>query len=122
MKDANESKIVVEVPNTPYPMPNAQQLTPNKLEAFKQGWVNAIALPDNFIDLAFDLTANISVPAMLTSFWVNFPLPEFVRLGVLTALIIGLGCVAYLRQVVPEVKDALLIRLGVVAVGVLLGL
>jgi hypothetical protein len=65
---ADEQKIVVEVPSdrghySPVPIPHS-----NRLEEFKKGWVNAIALPDNLADLAFDLTASLTIPALFSSF------------------------------------------------------
>ena len=61
---ADEQKIVVEVPssNGHYsPVVSTAELS--KLEEFKKGWRNAIAFPDNFTDLAFDLIASLTIPA-----------------------------------------------------------
>ncbi len=119
---ADEQKIVVEVPSdrghySPVPIPQS-----SKLEEFKKGWVNAIALPDNLPDLAYTLASTVAIPALLSSCWVNIPFPGFIRLGVLGVLAIAGIVTLYLRQAVPEVKDILLLRVGLVAVGVLLGI
>lgn len=119
---ADEQKIVVEVPSDRgySPVPSTAELS--KLEEFKKGWVNAIALPDNLPDLAYQLASTVTIPALLGSCWVNIPFPGFIRLGVLGVLAIA-GIVAlYLRQAVPEIKDILLLRVGLIAVGVLLGI
>ncbi|MFN6540886.1 MAG: hypothetical protein RM021_031720 [Nostoc sp. EkiNYC01] len=117
-----QPKIVVEVPDrggsySPLPIPQA-----NKLEEFKKGWINAIALPDNIPDLAYDLTSTIAIPALFSSLWVTLPLPVFIRLGVLAAMAVAGIMTIYLHASVPEVKDVLLLRVGLIAVGVLLGL
>ncbi len=92
------------------------------MEEFRKGWVNAICLPDNLADMAFDLTAFVSIPALLTSFWVSLPLPSFFRLGVLGVLVVSGVVLCYLRQVLPEVENVLLLRISLVALGVILGL
>lgn len=119
---ADEQKIVVEVPSdrghySPVPIPQL-----SKLEEFKKGWVDAIALPDNLADMAFDITASVAIPALLTSCWVSLPLPGFIRLGVLGVLAIAGVLLCYLRQAVPEVDEELSLRVGLAALGVLLGL
>ncbi|MEH1862066.1 MAG: hypothetical protein V7L21_29600 [Nostoc sp.] len=119
---ADEQKIVVEVPSSsgqysPFPIPHS-----NKLEEFKKGWINAIALPDNLPDLAYSLVSSVAIPAMFSSCWVSLPMPGFIRLGALSVLAIAGIVILYLRQTVPEVKDVLLLRIGLVAVGVLLGI
>ncbi|MEJ1930807.1 hypothetical protein WDZ92_11145 [Nostoc sp. NIES-2111] len=120
----NEQKVIVEVPTergnySPLPTPYSQ---PNKLEEFKRGWINAIALPDNLPDLAFDVATSLVIPALLTSCWVTIPIPDFLRLGFLVALSLAASCLLYVRHTIPEVKDLLLLRVGLVAVGVFLGL
>lgn len=118
----DEQKIIVEVPSdrggySPVPSPQL-----SKLEEFKKGWISTIALPDNLPDLAYTLASSVTIPALLSSCWVNIPMPWFIRLGALSVLAIA-GIVAlYLRQAVPEVKDILLLRVGLIAVGVLLGI
>ncbi|MDM9580900.1 hypothetical protein [Nostoc sp. GT001] len=119
---ADEQKIVVEVPSdrghySPIPIPQ-----PSRLEEFKKGWRDAIALPGNLPDLAYSLTSTVAIPALLSSCWVSIPFPGFIRLGVLGVLAIAGVVTLYLRQAVPEVKDILLLRVGLVAVGVLLGI
>ncbi|MEH1849267.1 MAG: hypothetical protein V7L25_30935 [Nostoc sp.] len=120
---ADEQKIVVEVPSSSghySPVTNTADLS--LLEEFKKGWISAIALPDNLPDLAYTLASSVAIPALLSSCWVSIPIPGFIRLGVLGMLVMAGVFVMYLRQVVPEVKDILLLRVGLVAVGVLLGI
>ncbi|MFN6565436.1 MAG: hypothetical protein RMY28_037325 [Nostoc sp. ChiSLP01] len=116
-----QPKIVVEVPGdrgyAPLPAPKT-----NKLEEFKKGWINAIAMPDCVADMAFVVTAFVTIPALLTSCWVSFPLPSFVRLGVLGVLAITGAVLCYLRQAVPEVDEELTFRACLVVLGVILGL
>ncbi|WP_373525077.1 hypothetical protein [Nostoc sp.] len=119
---ADEQKIVVEIPSDRGYSPGPSTPEVSKLEEFKKGWINAIALPDNLPDLIYTLTSSISIPALLSSCWVNIPFPGFMRGGVLGVLVIAGVVVLYLRQSVPEVKDILLLRVGLVAVGVLLGI
>ena len=124
----NEQKIVVEVPSDAYggklrgysPIASTAQLS--RLEHFKRGWSDAIALPDNLPDLAFHLAAHITIPALFSSCWVSLPLPEFLRLLVLGVLAVAGAVLCYLREAVPEVDKVLLFRVGLVALGVLLGL
>ncbi|MEI1375962.1 hypothetical protein PQG02_06830 [Nostoc sp. UHCC 0926] len=120
---ADEQKIVVEVPSVHGDYsPVTSTKEPSKLEEFKKGWVDAIALPDNLPDLAYQLASTVAIPALLSSCWVSIPMPWFIRLLVVGALGIAAIVLLYLRQVVPEVKDILLLRVGLVAVGVLLGI
>ncbi|AUB41310.1 hypothetical protein COO91_07358 [Nostoc flagelliforme CCNUN1] len=119
---ADEQKIVVEVPSERGYSPVASTTELSRLEEFKKGWINAIALPDNLPDLAYTLASTVTIPALLSSCWVSIPIPGFVRLGVLGALAIAGIVTLYLRQAVPEVRDILLLRVGLVAVGVLLGI
>lgn len=119
---ADEQKIVVEVPGDRGYSPVVSAAEPSKLEEFKKGWINAIALPDNLPDLIYTLASSVSIPALLSSCWVNIPFPGFMRVGVVGILAIAGIVVLYLRQSVPEVKDILLLRVGLVAVGVLLGI
>ena len=120
---ADEQKIVVEVPssNGHYsPVVSTAELS--KLEEFKKGWRNAIAFPDNFTDLAFDLIASLTIPALFSSCWANLPLPCFLRLAVVGALIVNGAIACYLYKAVPEIQPILLIRIGLVSLGVALGL
>ncbi|MBD2243233.1 hypothetical protein [Nostoc sp. FACHB-888] len=120
---ADEQKIVVEVPSERghySPVTSTAELS--RLEEFKKGWRNAIALPDNLPDLAYTLASTVAIPALLSSCWVSIPMPGFIRLGVVGILAIAGIVVMYLRQAVPEVKDILLLRVGLVAAGVLLGI
>lgn len=118
----DQQKIVVEIPGDRGQYLPVSTPEPSKLEEFKKGWINAIALPDNLSDLAFDITACLTIPALLSSCWVTIPLPDFLRLGILVMLMIIGSCLLYLREAVPEVRAVLLFRVGLVAVGVLLGI
>ncbi|MEH2392585.1 MAG: hypothetical protein V7K21_13345 [Nostoc sp.] len=119
---ADEQKIVVEVPSDRGYSPVTSTAELSKLEEFKKGWADAIALPDNLLDLAYQLASTVAIPALLSSCWVNIPIPWFIRLGVMGMLGMAGFVVIYLQQAVPEVKDILLFRVGLVAVGVLLGI
>ncbi|MEH2076742.1 MAG: hypothetical protein V7K57_20475 [Nostoc sp.] len=119
---ADEQKIIVEVPSDRGYSPVASTAELSRLEEFKKGWRNAIALPDNLPDMAYELASTVAIPALLSSCWVSIPIPGFIRLGVLGVLAIAGIMILYLRQAVPEVKDILLLRVGLVAVGVLLGI
>ncbi|ACC80330.1 hypothetical protein [Nostoc punctiforme] len=119
---ADEQKIVVEVPSDRGYSPVASTAQVSRLEEFKKGWRNAIALPDNLADLAFDLTASLTIPALFSSSWVSLPLPSFIRWGVMVMLALSGVIACYLRQAIPEIETILLIRLGLIFVGVLLGL
>ena len=119
---ADEQKIVVEVPSDRGYSPVVSTAEVSRLEEFKKGWRNAIALPDNLPDLAYSLTSTVAIPALLSSCWVTIPLPGFIRLGVIGVLAIAGIIVMYLREAVPEIRDILLLRVGLVAVGVLLGI
>jgi hypothetical protein len=117
----NEPKVIVEVPNggnySPVPVP----LATNKLEEFKRGWINAIALPDNPTDLIFEITASVTIPALGTSCWVSFPIPDFLRIGGLIAIAI-LALVVWQALAISEVRNYLIFRLILVGVGVAVGL
>ncbi|MBH8577184.1 hypothetical protein I8752_30265, partial [Nostocaceae cyanobacterium CENA369] len=94
----------------------------SKVEQFKQGWADALALPDNLPDLALDTVACVSIPCLLSSCWVILPIPGFIRLAVLGVLIIAGAWTCYLYQAIPQIKAILLIRVGLILLGVLLGL
>ncbi len=119
---ADEQKIVVEVPNggNYSPVPNPQSPS-NKLEEFKRGWINAIALPDNLTDLVFDITASVTIPALVTSVWASFPIPGFLRVGGLIA--VGIAVLVLWQMLgITELKNCLTFRLILVTVGVAMGL
>ncbi|BAY94777.1 hypothetical protein [Tolypothrix sp. PCC 7601] len=118
---ADEQKIVVEIPSdrTPYaPMPQQQT---NKIEEFRQGWINAIAIPGNLPDLVFDITASITIPALVSSCWASFPLPNFMRVGGAIAFVI-MVLVLWQLLAIPELQRILAFRLALATVGVVLGL
>jgi hypothetical protein len=119
---ADEQKIVIEVPSdrghySPIPIPQL-----SKLDEFKKGWVNVVCLPDNLPDMVFDLTSCVAIPALFSSCWVSLPIPSFMRLGLVGLLSIAGISLLYMRQAVPEIKDVLLLRVGLIAIGVLVGL
>ncbi|WP_413201316.1 hypothetical protein [Nostoc piscinale] len=118
----DQQKIVVEIPNDRgnyLPVPSTSE--PSRLEEFKKGWINAIALPDNLSDLIFDITTSITIPALISSCWSSFPIPGFLRIGGLVAL--GVTALALWQMIsIAEIKDYLIFRLILAAVGVILGL
>lgn len=94
---------------------------PNRIDAFKRGWENAIALPDNLVDLLFDITASVAIPALLSSCWASLPLPGFIRTGGVIALVI-VALVLWQLLELPAVRGILIFRLTLVTLGVILGL
>ncbi|ALF52974.1 hypothetical protein ACX27_14665 [Nostoc piscinale CENA21] len=118
----DQQKIVVEIPSergySPVPIPHSQ---PNKLEEFKRGWINAVALPDNLSDLIFDITTSITIPALISSCWSVLPLPGFIRVGGLLALAVS-ALVLWQMLSFAEIRGILVFRLILVAVGVVVGL
>ncbi|MBD2360033.1 hypothetical protein H6G36_02265 [Anabaena minutissima FACHB-250] len=116
-------KVIVEVPQggNYSPVSSPQSLVPNKLEEFKRGWINAIALPDNPTDLVFDITTSITIPALVTSCWASFPIPGFLRIGGLIAIAI-LALVGWQMLNITEIRNYLIFRLILVTVGVVIGL
>jgi hypothetical protein len=119
MSDENK-KITVEVPAdrnfSPLP-PTPQQ---SRMEQFRRGWVDAIALPDNLADLIFDITAWVTIPALTASIWVNFPLPSFVRFEGAVLLVIS-SLALWQLAAIPEVRGVLFFRVMLAGVGVILG-
>lgn len=119
---ADEQKIVVEVPSVRgdySPLGGTAELS--KLEEFKKGWVDAIALPDNLPDMAFDIITSVAISALLTSCWVSLPFPNFIRWGVMGVVVLSGVIACYLGETIPEIEPILLIRLGLIFAGVLLG-
>jgi len=117
----NQPKVVVEIPTergnfTPVST-NPQQ---SRLEKFRRGWGDAIALPDNVNDLIFDLTASVAIPALVTSCSLNFPFPNFIRFGFALAVVIGSFVLWQLLEI-PEIRGVVVFRLALLAVGVMLG-
>jgi hypothetical protein len=124
MADDSQAKVVVEVPRAGgnySPVPSTQSPTPNKLEDFKRGWINAIALPDNPTDLIFDITASVTIPALVTSCWVSLPIPSFIRVGGLITLVLA-ALVLWQMLDISEIRNCLTFRLILVTVGVAMGL
>ncbi|WGV25684.1 hypothetical protein [Halotia branconii] len=121
MAETEPQKIVVEVPSdrssyAPFPMPQA-----SRMEEFKKGWINAIALPDNPTDLVFEITAYITIPALITSCWASFPIPGFLRVGALIAVGVSV-LVLWQMLAITEIKNYLTFRLILIAVGAAMGL
>lgn len=122
MPDDPQQKIVVEVPSTSGNFSPVSSPSPeSRIENFRREWRNAIAFPDNLSDIAFDCMSWITVPALLTSCWVSIPFPSFIRLGMMLILVITGVIACYLRKTIPEIENILLIRLGLVFVGVVIG-
>lgn len=121
MAETEQPKIVVEVPRDTIYSP-LQPPKINKLEEFKQGWINAIALPDNITDLVFDLTASITIPALFASCWVSLPVPSFLKIGGLIAVAIAIPVVWQMLVELTEVRSYITLRLALVALGVMIGL
>ncbi|WP_414589583.1 hypothetical protein [Scytonema sp. PCC 10023] len=94
---------------------------PNRIDAFKRGWENALALPDNLTDLLFDITASIAVPALIASCWSSLPIPYFIRIGGVVALAVA-GLFLWQLLELPAVRGILIFRLTLVTLGVILGL
>ena len=118
----NQPPITIEVPAT---TSNVTQLPhtrhESRMEDFRRGWMNAIALPDNFTDLIYDVCLTLSVPALVSSAWNNLPIPLFIRWGMIGVLAVSALTVWHLLGI-PEVRGMLVFRLVLVAVGVMLGL
>ena len=122
MNQENEpQKIIVDVPTERglKPLPLSPQQS--GMEAFRRGWVNVIALPDTLPDLLFDLTCSLAIPALFCSAWGSLKLPGFIQFGGVVAVVIAVVVVWHLLGI-NEVRELLLIRLVLVAVGVMLGL
>lgn len=118
----NQPPITIEVPaTTGNYTPLQHTLQQSRMEAFRRGWCNALALPDNFTDLIYDVTASVAIPALVSSAWGSLPLPEFIRFGALVTVVIAAAVLWQLSEI-PEVKAVLAFRLVLFAVGVILGL
>jgi hypothetical protein len=122
MATDDSSKIVVEVPS---PSGNFTTIHPrpqlSKLEIFRQGWINQIALPDNLPDLLFDITSCVTVPALVSSAWVTLPIPMFLKTSGIIAVLIALLTLWQLSDI-PELRTVLIFRLVLAFVGVMIGL
>ncbi len=118
----DQPPITIEVPATTN---NYTQLphTPqeSRMEDFRRGWMNALALPGNLSDLIYDLCLTLTIPALVSSAWSHLPLPLFIRWGVIGVLIVGTLTIWHLLEM-EEVRGMLVFRLVLVAVGVVLGL
>ena len=118
----NQPPITIEVPAT---TSNYTLLphTPHKsrMEDFRRGWMNALALRDNLSDLIYDICLTLFIPALVSSAWNNLPIPLFIRCGMIGGLIVTALTVWHLLEI-PELRGMLVFRLVLVAVGVILGL
>ena len=118
----NQPPITIEVPATTsnyIQLPHTPQQS--RMEDFRRGWVNALALPDNLTDLVYDICLTLSIPALVSSAWNNLPIPLFIRWGMIGVLIVTALTVWHLLEI-PELRGMLVFRLVLVAVGVILGL
>ena len=123
MDGKDQQQITVDVAPISTPIRTTSPITaqPSRMEAFRRGWVNALALPDNLTDLLFDITASVAVPALMSSLWVSLPLPGFVRaLGLVAVVVIVL--VLWQLLAIPETRGMLVFRLALFALGVILGI
>ncbi len=71
MDGKDQQQITVDIAPISSNLTRTTPLTPqpNRIDAFKRGWENALALPDNLTDLLFDITASVAVPALIASCW-----------------------------------------------------
>jgi hypothetical protein len=123
MDGKDQQQITVDIAPTPsHERPTPPTLEPqSRLEQFKRGWENAIALPDNLTDLLFDITASIAVPALIASCWSSLPIPYFIRIGGVVAMAVA-GLFLWQLLELPAVRGILVFRLSLVTLGVILGL
>ena len=118
----NQTPITIEVPATTsnYTLiPHTPQQS--RMEDFRRGWVNVITLPDNLTDLIYDICLTLIIPALVSSAWNNLPIPLFIRWGMIGVLIVSALTIWHLLEI-PEIREMLIFRLVLVAVGVILGL
>lgn len=119
--ESQDNKIVVEVPNSGGNYSQLPQaLTSNRLGEFRRGIENAIAFPENIGDLIYDCLSMVTIPALLTSIWLQ-PLPSFIRFAVLLLLIVAAVGVWYLLGI-PELRGLLSFRIFLMGVGAILPL
>ncbi|BAY21701.1 hypothetical protein NIES2100_14580 [Calothrix sp. NIES-2100] len=122
MTTDDSQKIVVEVPHSSgnfTPIPHAPQAS--GLEKFRQHWLEILSPPDNPADLAFDSLGTITITALITSFALFTPLPNFIRvIGWIFILIHALFLVQILRYI-PEIRSIMFFRLSLVAIGIGIG-
>ena len=120
MSDDN-NRVVVEVPTTTGNYTPIPEATPaNKLEGFKRGLSNALALPDNPGDLIYECLSMVTIPALLMSVWLQ-PLPAFIRFAVLLLLVVAAVGVWYLFGI-PELRGLLSFRVFLIGIGIILPL
>jgi hypothetical protein len=123
MDGKDQQQITVDIAPISSNLTRTTPLTPqpNRIDAFKRGWENALALPDNLTDLLFDITASVAVPALIASCWSSLSLPSFIRTGGVIALVIA-ALVLWQLLELPAVRGILIFRLALVTLGVILGL
>ena len=123
MAEVNESqKITVQIPaerSNSSPLPTTQ--SGSQVEKFKQGSFKAISLPDNLADLIFDVTASITIPALISSCLDNFQFPGFIHLGGFLFVIVTVLFIWHLLAF-AEIRSILILRIVLIAIGVFLGL
>lgn len=120
MADNQEQQITIDIPTAKLIRPTSTPQEQSRLKQFHQGWENRISLPDNLVDLLFDITASIAIPALISSCWSSLPIPYFIRIGgVVTMAVAGL----FLWQLLelPAVRGILIFRFTLVTLGVILG-
>lgn len=123
MDGKDQQQITVDIAPTPS---HKRLISPNqepqpRLEQFRRGWENTLALPDNLVDLLFDITASVAVPALIASCWSSLPIPYFIRIGGVVALAVA-GLFLWQLLELPAVRGMLIFRLTLVTLGVILGL
>ncbi len=122
MEGKDQQQITVDIASTPStPILTTSTPQANRIDAFKRGWENAIALPGNLVDLLFDITASIAVPALIASCWSSLPIPYFIRIGGVVAVVVA-GLFLWQLLELPAIRGMLIFRLGLVTLGVVLGL
>jgi hypothetical protein len=119
MQQPDNSQIVVSVPDrNNYPsLPTAPNTS--RVEQFRRGMSDAIALPDNIPDLTYTAATHVTIPAFISSLWDILPL--IVRLFfVLGVLILSSFCL--IVWTIPECRVFLIFRGVLVLLGAVLGL
>lgn len=119
--ESQDNKIVVEVPNTSGNYTQLPQPSPsNRMTEFRRGVENAIAFPENFGDVIYECLSMVTIPALVTSIWLQ-PLPSFFRFAGLLLLVVAASGTWYLLAI-PEIRGLLTFRIFLVGVGVILPL
>ena len=117
----NQHEITINVPNSNGKLSPLSSNEISRLEEFKSGIKNALALPDTLTDITYECLRLITIPALFTSIWRHSPIPTFIRVGVLILLLI-LGFTLWHLAAIPEIRGVLFFRLFLVSIGVILPL